>query len=208
MPRTSRTLAEDFTRRLRRMEATRCSIEALANGEKLSGQAARQMYESLFVSACTGFEVFLEDLFIGLLVRPGGLRAPRVHACPRTPIRSYRVARDLVTGAGKDYIDWLPITKTIKRAALFFRGGRPFSSLTDADRSQLQTCIFVRHAIAHRSRFALAQFERRVISTASLPPRERSPAGYLRGLATSSPARTRYEALVGTMARCARKLAG
>jgi len=182
-------------------------VEALSPRQLISKTGAERVYEALYISACTALEVFLEELFIGQLVENAGLKSSQIDVAPRLRIGSHRVARELVTGVNRKYVDWLPYDHTAGRAELFFRGGRPFSQLSEGDRSQLKTCSIVRNAIAHKSRFSQQLFEKKVIGSTPLPPRERKPSGYLRGFGSAAPPRTRFEILLGTMLKVATVLA-
>lgn len=165
------------------------------------------MYEALYITSFTTFEFFIEELFIGLLVEGHGYESARADVIPRATIRSHAVARELVFGVGNEYANWIPYGKTEGRAELFFRGGRPFSDLNDGDKSQLKICSIIRNAIAHRSRLSMSLFEEKVIGSSPIPPRERHPGSYLRGLSSAVPIRTRFENSVGTLLRVARLLA-
>lgn len=169
---------------------------------------AEQIYEALFVNTLTAFEGFLEDLFVGLLVEGNGLTTRQSAFGRRVTVRTHRIARELVFGPGRRYADWFPYDRTEERARLFFTGGRPFSSLSDADRSLIERCLVIRNAIAHRSGHSRDRFEREIIGQRALLPRERRPAGYLRAPFRSNPPQTRYENLAAELLLLARKLAG
>jgi len=178
-----------FDRRVRGLDATRRRIDALATDGELSRRAAEQVYESLFLSCFTSFEVFLEDVFLALLLTGGGTKA-----IPRLDVNSLTVARELVVGPGpKKYVDWFPYERTIERADIFFRGGRPFTNVQAPQRDILNKAQTIRNAIAHRSRHSQRRFEAHVIGNTNLAPREYRPAAYLRGVATAAPPQTRYE---------------
>jgi hypothetical protein len=189
------------------LERTRANVESLVKGDLLSHDAADRMYEALFISAHVSVETFLEDLFVGLLVQGYGVISSRVDVVARVHVRSYRIARELINGAGRSYVDWLPYERTIDLAKLFFRGGRPFDDLSQPQKDVLLRGRTIRNAIAHRSRFSIRQFERRVIGSTPLPPNERSPAGYLRGLFRTSPDQTRFSNLLAQLLLVARDLA-
>jgi hypothetical protein len=209
--RPSYTLADALARRYRALEATRQNIEYLLGQGHIPLRAAEQMYEGLFLSVFTAFEGFLEELFIGLLVTDAGLYCRAADVVPRLTIRSHVVARELVIGVGRPYVDWLPYENTEKRADLFFRGGRPFTALREkemaTERSVLQRGSVLRNAIAHKSRHSLERFEREVIRDAPLTSKEGTPAGFLRGMMAAAPAETRYEAYAAGMLTVARKIA-
>lgn len=188
MARASKELVEQLERRVRSLNTTRARVDDLVGQRVLAHRAADQMYESLFLNTFTSFEVFVEELFLSYLVS----RRTR-KAIPRVTIRSAAVARELVIGPGRKYVDWFPFERTVERAHLFFRGGRPFADIAPADRDLLNKAQLIRHVIAHRSRHSESMFEKHVIGSLPLSPRERTPAGYLRGLLTATPAVTRFE---------------
>lgn len=199
---SGRSLLASFASRVRALDTTRQRVDNLVTAGHLSKKAAEQMYESLFLSCFTAFEVLIEDVFLSHLVSPRGAKAiPRVH------IRSLPVARELVIGPGKKYVDWLPFEKTIERAELFFRGGRPFSDAPASHRALVDKAQLIRNLIAHRSRHSQQQFERQVVAGAPLLTREKLPAAYLRGLASGSPPLSRYENYVTSLLVIAKHIA-
>ena len=129
------------------------------------------------LSCFTSFEVFVEEVFLALLVTGSGTTV-----IPRVAVRSLAVARELVIGPGKKYVDWFPYERTIERAHIFFRGGRPFSSILSPQRNTLNKAQMIRNAIAHRSRHSQKIFETLVIENTNLAPREYRPSAYLRGV--------------------------
>jgi hypothetical protein len=189
------------------LESARRKVDSLTRQGSLSQQAALRMYEGLYLSAHVAFESFLEELFLGLLVTGKGVESSRGDVIPRIEIRSHKVAMDLIIGPGKKYVDWIPFDRTVELAKLFFRGGRPFSSLSSVHKQTLSRSHFIRNAIAHRSRHSLRQFEHHVIGNTPLPPGERTPAGYLSGIFRVAPAQTRFSNLLAQMLLCARDLA-
>lgn len=206
MQNPSSILADRLAKRFRKLESSRKKIELLAGNGYLSNTATSHVYDGLFLNAHVAFEGYLEDLFIGLLVDGKGLQSSRSDIVPRLVVRSFSVAREILIGPGRRYIDWLPYDQTIKRAKLHFRGGRPFADLGTDDVDHLLRCNTIRNAIAHRSRFSLNKFEKIVIAGLPLPSHERSPSGYLRGLFRISPAQTRYEIYIARLLNIAQKL--
>lgn len=155
------------------------------------------------MGAFTAFEGFIEDLFLGLLVAHGPV--PR-KVIPRIRVQSFAVARQVVFGPTRQYVDWLPFSRTIERAEVFFRGGRPFSDVPKAQVAVLNKALVIRNVIAHRSRHSLQRFEAEILAHTQLSPRERSAAGFLRGLLSVSPSETRDESYVSSLALVARQL--
>jgi hypothetical protein len=125
---------------------------------------------------------------------------------PRINVKSHLVAREIVYGPGKNFVDWLPFEKTIHTANLYFRGGRPFSELTSNEILDLKKSHLIRNAIAHKSRFSLEKFEKDVISGTPITSSEKKPANYLIGLYRISPIQTRYELYAAKLNQIANKL--
>jgi hypothetical protein len=198
--------AASLSRRFKSLNGTRRSIETLCRQGRLSRRACEQMYEALFLSAFTAFESFLEELFVALLVHGQGTGSPR----PKVQLRSAATARSLLAGPGKKYADWLPLDNTHKRALVYFERGRPFSKLQDKKFEPmcgvLERGHVIRNAIAHKSRHSLRKFETSVLRGVSVGTRERTPAGYLRGLMTITPLQTRMEVYLSNMLYLARTL--
>ena len=211
MPSPSIALAKKISDRFKSLEATRSKVESLVQIGMLNRRDADRAYEGLFLSVNIAIEQFIEDLFIGLLVAEQGVQSSRPDVLPRIIVKSHKVAKEVVLGARRNYIDWLPYHNTIDLANVFFRGGRPFSDLTNTQyQSQYQTlqkCHCIRNALAHQSAHSLRKFEDFVIGATNVPTRERKPASYLRGYFRINPVQTRYENYVAQMAGIARLLA-
>ena len=166
-----------FIGHLNALEVTRKKVEHLYSSGKLVRRDIERIYEGLYLDAITSFEATLETLFIAYLT--GGLSKRGV--VPRVKVRSPMVARDILLGGERRFVDWLPYDKTESRAKAFFRGGRPFTDLNDDKKRILRHIIKIRNAIAHQSAHAIKQFEKLLDEEAlPLPPRERTPAGFLR----------------------------
>lgn len=197
-------LAARLAGHFRHLEVIRRRCERVfANGD-LTRHDIEYVYMSLFLDAVVSFERFIEDLFVGYL--SGRLR-PRGRVISRVSFRSDAVARDVVLG-GRQYVDWVPYEQyTIKRAEAFFRGGYPFTKLNKAERDTLEQVLFVRNAIAHKSRHAIKSFEEKVLSGLPLVGHERTPAGFLRSLFRSAPNQTRHENLLLELSAMTMKLA-
>ena len=216
MARNSRQLRETLGSRLRTLERSRAEVERLQGSGLLTMRACEHVYEGLFLAAFTAFERFIEDLFIGLMVDKRGVKHSLAAPHKRVLIGTHDIARELAYGAGRSYVDWLPFAdKTLKLAKVFFRGGYPFSRLADpADPAavmvaeELRRALAIRNAIAHRSDFSMAQFQKVVLAGKLLLPSERGPAGFLRGLSHTAPPTTRFEVYSASLAQAARILAG
>lgn len=202
MSRPATAISDDYTARLRAFERSRAKLERLL----LSGHVTRHdvslFYEGIFLRTVTAFESLMEELFVGLLT---GRIIPGSGVHPRVTFLSTTVARDVMLG-GRAYVDWLPYHHTDKRATAFFRAGRPFCNLDNAERRSLERMFTIRHAVAHQSRAARSKFEKEVIGAAPLLPTERTPAGFLRSVFRAMPPQTQYEDIAATCALLARKL--
>jgi hypothetical protein len=206
VPRASKTLANEFRIKLRSLDSTRTRVEELHTTTSIPQKDVARVYESLFLNAVTLFEAFLEDLFIGLLVVGKGVVSGHSSIHPRIVVRSHQVAREVAL-QGRRYLDWLPYEQTGARAEVFFTGGRPFTLLSKPLKDDIQKCVWIRNAIAHRSDHARTVFLRNVVGSLSLPPRERIPSGYLRSILAAYPKQTRYEYLVARLSATAAFLA-
>ena len=202
MARPALTLAQRYAARLVRLERTRSRSEDLFRKGAIRARDINHIYGAVFLSAVTSFEGFLEDLFLGLLV--GRLSAARL-VQSRIICLSDLVAREILL-QGDQYLNWLPYEQTEKRAAAFFRGGHPFSSLEDAEKQVMRQISYTRNALAHQSRHALTVFQAKVLSQVPLLPREKNPSGFLRSNVAAIPRQTRYEQLVAELNAIAHKL--
>ncbi len=197
----SAALVVRFASHLNSLEKTRGRVEHLTSVGQLAKWDLEKIYEALYLSAYSEFEVLLEEVFFCLLLKP----APRRLAVPRIRIDSHVVGREIVL-QGEDYINWLPYGRTENLASIFFRGGRPFIGLTNGDKSELKTMLIIRNAIAHRSTFANEQFRSKVVGSTGIPPSEKTPARYLKAVFRTSPVQTRFEMYSGQMLAIAKKL--
>jgi hypothetical protein len=151
------------------------------------------VYEGLLLSVVTRFEVLLEELFFGLMA--GKVSPKSCGATPRIKPTNDRVVREIVL-RDREYVDWMPYKRTEVLARAFLRQGLPFTAIDNGDRGSLGQLLIVRHAIAHRSKYSMNAFKDKVLGTLPLPPRERTPAGFLRSQFRIAPSQTRFELYV------------
>jgi hypothetical protein len=181
----------------------RLRVESLYAQKKLSKHAVNDIITGLFLQQFTAFENFLEELFLGLLVEGKGYTLPESKCLPRIRVKSYNIARTLLT-RGSNYTNWLPYENNIlKLAKVFFRAGRPFTSLPKNLKENLDAIGYIRNVIAHRSRYSMDKFNEKLIGGAVLPVSEQSPSGFLRGIITASPPQTRFENYAGQLIQIA-----
>ncbi len=197
------TCATKFIGHLRYIEPTRSKTESLMNKGAIVRRDIEQIYNGLYLEVFCSFEQFIENLFIGLLVNR--FNHPSSHVIPRVTFKSDLVAREVVYG-GNRYVNWLPYNHTEQRARAFFRNGLPFTSLQSRDKQLIEQFCYIRNAIAHNSSNSKKIFERKVIGSIPITPRDRTPSGFLRTKFRISPVQTRYENFIVEMAGIALKL--
>ena len=160
---------------LRTLEQTRKKIEGLFRKGLLVRRDVERVYEGLYLDAVTSFEAAIEDLFIRIITN----RASPTGVTARVSFRSSQIARDIMLGGERKYLDWFPYNKTEQRAKAFLRGGQPFTRLSSTQRNKLDDIIVIRNAIAHKSSHSKKKFQN-LVNSLPLHPREKTPAGFLR----------------------------
>lgn len=198
------TLADALRKRLTGIERTRSKMEKLFYQGGLSRRDIEAVYEGLYIGAITSLEGFLEDLFYQILV--GNVSYSKNRVVPRVNFSSRQVLHEVIL-SGKRYVDWLPYNLTEERSRIYLRGGRPFTWLDKSDKDKIQKWLWTRNAIAHVSKHSHKVFQDNVIAGLTLPPRERSPAGYLRSQIRVYPTVfTRFESVTSDITLIAYKL--
>lgn len=203
MFRTSKSLSARFLGHLNYLEKTRLRMEALYAQNHIVRRDIEQVYSGLYIEAISSLETYIEKLFLGLLVGNVIHNSNKVY--PRISFRSHSIARDVVYG-GRQYVDWFPYYRTEMRANAFFRNGFPFTLLDKADKNRIENIFCIRNAIAHKSNYSLKKFEKEIIGSSILMPRERTPVGYLRSRFRIAPLQTRYEQLISNISYIAVKI--
>ncbi|MDO9580074.1 MAG: hypothetical protein Q7J06_05840, partial [Bacteroidales bacterium] len=87
------TCANDFVGHLKYIESTRSKTERLLIDETIVRRDAEQIYSGLYLEVVCSFELFIEELFIGLLA--GSFAHPSNKVIPRVTFRSHLVAREV-----------------------------------------------------------------------------------------------------------------
>lgn len=185
---------DSFLREVRRGERFRVHCESLISQSQIRPSHVEYVYEVTFLSVFVAFEQYLEDLFVAMMC---GAHLPRKCQFGRRVVfSSAEVARMNLYG-GQRYVDLLPFDRTVRKAEIFFRGGRPFSSLGNAEKSDLTFLHLIRNCVAHKSRASLGSFEHELTKRHSLPPSQHTPARYLRS--GFSAGQTRFQIELGTL---------
>lgn len=203
MATTSAQLFHTLQNRFIRLDRTRLRVDKIFAEGKIVRFDIEQVYSGIYVEAFVSFERFIEDLFLGYVVGKVSMPTSRVKAKMSFP--SALVGEEVVF-AGNSYVDWIPFERTTDRAQIFFKDGKPFSTLTKPQKEMLKELHRVRNALAHRSDHSIDVFTRLVVGSASLSPAERKPAGFLRSIFRVSPKQTRLENYLFEMLTIARDL--
>lgn len=188
-------------RNLERSDKTRARMESLYAQARIKLVDLHSTYEALFLRGVTSFEVFLEDLFVGILRRK--LTYPKSRVSLRMVAANDKALMEILLQNDK-YLSWMPFKRTEERAKMYLVGGRPFSDLEEGDRQTLTTITIIRNAIAHNSTHARAEFAKKVIGSRALLKVEKSPAGFLRSQA--NPTQKRFEIYMLELMRMAHAL--
>lgn len=189
------------------VEHTRLRIESLHTSGDIVRRDLAMTYSGLFIRSVTSFEAFLEELFVAIL---SGKTSRSVYAVrrvfPRLADFPVRHIRSLLLG-DRRYLDWLPYHHTERRVKRYLSGVTPFEALTNTDRSSLEQIVCIRNALVHASEHARKAFDHGVVAGLVLPPRERTPFGYLRSLYRTAPDVSRFEYHCSELLRIAAVLA-
>ena len=94
MSRATEELLAALSARIGGLDTTRRRVDHLVHIGHLPRRAGEQVYESLFLSCFTAFEVFIEELFLVLLVKPARAGSRGACAMPRVTVRSPGIARE------------------------------------------------------------------------------------------------------------------
>lgn len=199
------TPLENFESVVRRLEYTRRKVDRLYASDEIVDRDVRVIYGGLFMQLFTSFEAFLEATFYGILL--GRLSYPSARdVTARIATRSAVVAREVVLGEGRQYVDWMPFERCVERANVYLRGGRPFDGIPVADRQSMNRAHFTRNALAHASEHSRKTFENRVLVGHALLPSERNPVAFLRSRVGGEGSSTQFEIFQGDLRKVANAL--
>lgn len=175
-------------------------MESLYSQRKIVERDINFLYSGLFLDVITNFENMIEILFIDLLVGKTKHLSKKVQT--RITFPSIAICRDIIYGT-KSYLDWFPYETTVTRSNIYFKKGIPFNALKSSDKKILQEILYIRNALAHKSKHSLKMFEKEVIKDKVLLSKEKTPTGYLRRPFALSPPQTQYEVYISEIARIA-----
>ena len=95
-------LYTDFSTHLKNLNFTRLNIEKVFSQNKISKRDAEQVYKGLFLDAVSSFEMFLENIFLGLLIKRYKINKNKV--VPKIQFKKINVARKIVIPGS--YFNW------------------------------------------------------------------------------------------------------
>jgi hypothetical protein len=174
----ARAILKAFNSRQKGIEITRKRVERLFRSGNINRRDMEMVYEAIFIRSVIAFENFCEKLFFGIL--EGTAKHKNKAVCPLIKSKSKKALRKIIL-AKKSYVNWIPYSETEARANLYLDGGLPFTTLDANQKKIIATIIYIRNAIAHRSKHAMKVFKKEVVKNyPTLLPIERSPAGFLR----------------------------
>jgi len=196
-------LSNELDGHLKYINQSRKKIEKLYNQGLIKNKDLEILYKGLFIDAYTSLELFIENLFIGLLTK--SLEHSNKKVNPRVTFRSHKVCREVLSG-DRSYVDWIPYRLTIRRAKGYFTNGLPFTCLSNAELKLIEQLSIVRNTIAHESKHAKKIFHNEILAGLYLSRRDSTPVGYLRSIYISAPSQSRYEKHMIDIAFIANKL--
>lgn len=201
----SRKLFEELERRYQSIDRSRRKLVSLRDAGTITEREAILLIESLYLNAHSGFENFLERLFVGLV---SGTYASSLKSIkPKVSFRSVALTRQVILGPKLKYMDWLPYERTTKLADIYLSGGKPFNALVDSEKGSMTKSTYIRNDIAHKTKSTHDLFLDRVIGTTTVSSREKQPGSYLLGIYRLTPTpQTRFELYLGQLLGIARKL--
>lgn len=193
---------DSFFSRVRKAEKFRIKTEDLTSQNLLSDQQLNYVYEVVFLSIFVGFENFIEEQFVAIMagrIEPKGCKFSR-----RVNFNSSQTARKTLY-QNRSHIDLLPYEQLKKVSKIYFRGGRPFTTLQDPQKQYLKLMHSMRNQIAHRSRGSQKLFESQCQLYLRRTVKFKSPSQYLRS--SFSTRENRFSNDLGTLMSIAQTLA-
>lgn len=203
MQRVATDLLKALQRQYVRAEKTAQRVDALLSSRKLTEYDADQIYSGIFLSAFVTYERFIEEIFIGYLLGKVSPHKSKLKTLLVIPNRE--VAITILSG-DRNYVDWLPFSRTRDRAATYFVGPTPFATIGSTELQMMDELSIIRNALAHKSEHAHKKFVGKVIGSTSLRPRDKVPEKYLRSVFRLNPAQTRLQHYLTQMLLVSNKL--
>jgi hypothetical protein len=139
--------------------------------------------QGAYLFGVRAFEYFIESQMINLC-HPDAIWGPKsVNGQNRRYIRKLSDTSAARIKAlilmGQPYADYLPYERTLKRAAVLFAKGRPFSLVGAEQKDVINRSFVVRNLIAHESEHSLKRFTSVICARYPLRADRRHAVGYL-----------------------------
>ena len=201
-------LVSHTNRFIRRVSSsrTRCArIERQFDKNRLRVTDVELVYESSFLSVCSQWEALLHETLFEVVCGGGSIRRGNTRLAT---FKNRSHFRKLLLFSDKNYIALQDLGRVEDMASLFVAKGRPFSAISDDNRTHIQQAMWVRNAIAHQSSFAVKTFRNKVPGVTSLPTSKRMPGPFLRHEFRVSPSQRRFELYFAAFQRAANQIAG
>lgn len=182
--------AATFRRRVDRYGTCCRRMEHELSRKTLNVTNVELVHCASFLSVCSQWEALIEDIIFEAVCGPpskkrGFIRYIDVRDRPRL--------RNLLLFPEKKYLSLTNLNSARSLASLFIRDGRPLSAVSEPNQTFLQQAIWIRNAIAHKSKHAREEFRDKVPGVKSLPPTQRLPGAFLRHEFRQQPTQRRYE---------------
>ena len=203
MPKHSRTLHNEFSIKVQALDAIRQSFENAFAAHIILDADIIQGYAGLYLDLFTEFEGLIENLFIGIL--SGAVSPNNTIVRRKITIKPVSKIESVLLGEKRVYMDWLPYDSTIKRANIYFDGGKPFTLLSIREKEKIKDYHKIRNAIAHKSKKTRNDFLK-IINGLTLLPIESTPQGYLRNIPNASTGQTQLEIIGNELTIISHKL--
>lgn len=204
MAKSAADLFSVLQRRYIKLERTSNRVGALHAKGKITSFDVEQIYSGVYLDAFVSLERFIEELFLGYV--SGRVSSPTAAVKVTATIKPSSKAETVLVG-DRSYLDWIPYDRhTMERAKIYFKNGLPFSSLDRTELALLADLHRIRNALAHRSDHSMEIFQRFVIGSLSLLPRDRRPGRFLLTAFRANPVQTRLQNYLFEMLSIAQKL--
>lgn len=195
---------EKFVRRIFLLRNCCTRIEKKFDSRSLRVTDVEFVYSSSFLSVCCQWESLLEEILFEVVC---GEESDKKGNTRLASFNSRITFEKLLLVGGKEYIAISNLKKAEEIATIFVANGRPFSEVSDTNRTHIQQAFWIRNAIAHESSFARRIFREKVPGVDILPTSKRFPGAFLRHQFRVSPSQRRFELYFAAFQSAAREIA-
>lgn len=134
------------------------------------------IFELSFLNIFSSFETQISELMkTNMLLENGSDGNIRSLSIPRSRAQSGRILQ----GTGR-YVQLMPIEQLEKIATVYLKGGKPFTTLSEGEKTQVRKCYAIRNHIAHKSDDSRRSFKKKILDQVSIPAHRHTAGFYLR----------------------------